>query len=129
VATTLLGVEPILDEDDLYRRLVPQFIRPDGTLSSYAFMLRGAPDPSISVDLARITTPEETAARTGKVGAGVGALRAAIPRRLGLSVRHDPQPDNGAHSLIEGTVSKAHCRQLAEAVRIVIRPAPPTGPF
>ena len=108
--------QPISDEDELYRRLVSQAIRPDGTVSSYAFMLRREPDPSISVDLARLTTPSETATRTGRLGAGVGVFLARVPRALGLHVRHDPQLDNPAHSLIEGAATKAHCRQLAEAV-------------
>jgi hypothetical protein len=116
-------LETIAGHDRLYRRLVPQHLRPDGTVNSYAFMLRGQPDPTISVDLARLTTPEETAHRTGKPGAGVGALVAEVPLALGLAVRHDPLPGNAAHSLISGASTKAHCRQLAEAVTVLIRPA------
>jgi hypothetical protein len=108
--------------DDLYRRLVGFHINPDGTVNSAAFKLDGKPDGSISVDLARLTTPERCLAVGGKPELGVGALRAEVPLDLGFAVRHDPQPENEAHALIEGEDTKAKCRQLAEKARVIIAP-------
>ncbi|MGH2352505.1 MAG: hypothetical protein ACRDI2_12160 [Chloroflexota bacterium] len=115
-------MEEIADHDHVYRRLTPHHLRPDGTVNSYAFMLYGEPDPHLSVDLAKLTTPQEAASRGRRPGTGVGSFTAAVPRSVGLTVKHDPLPENVAHSLIEGATSKEQCRRLAEAVAIVIRP-------
>ena len=71
-------------------------------MDSAAFKVRGRPDPQISVDLARLTTPQATLVRAPRPGFGLGVLVARDPRSLGLTVRHHPLPDNAAHSLIEG---------------------------
>lgn len=115
-------IEEIADDDQLYRRLVSFHINPDGTVNSAAFKLRGKPDPSLSVDLARLSTPEETASRPGTPGFGVGVLEASGPRSIGFQVRHDPFPDNPAHSLIEGENTKQKCRRLAEFTTVIISP-------
>jgi hypothetical protein len=57
------GLEQIADDDLLFRRLAPLHVNPDGTVNSAAFKLRGHPAPQVSVDLARLTTPEATLAR------------------------------------------------------------------
>ncbi len=44
------GESTISDEDALYRRLAPDWVLPDGTVTSVAFKLRGKPDNQISVD-------------------------------------------------------------------------------
>jgi hypothetical protein len=116
--------------DLLYRRLVESYFRRrDRTLTSGAFYLRGKPDPEVSVDLARLTTPEITASK--KPGSGVGQLRAEVPRHLGLDVRHDPHPEtdpeNAAHSVIVGMArtsiaDKERCRRLAHATEILLYP-------
>jgi hypothetical protein len=115
-------IEEIADNGQLYRRLVSFHINPDGTINSAAFKLRGKPDPSLSVDLARLSTPEETASRAGMPGFGVGVLEASGPRSIGFQVRHDPLPDNPAHSLIEGENTKQKCRRLAEFTTVIISP-------
>ena len=95
--------EDIADEDDLYRRLGPDHVKPDGAISRTAFMRnstvnrnRKEPDPEISVDLARLTTPALTLTRANRPAHGVGSLVAAYPRSLGLAVRHTPTEDNSA---------------------------------
>ncbi|MBO1347137.1 MAG: hypothetical protein EBE86_006960 [Hormoscilla sp. GUM202] len=114
--------EEIVDNDQLYRRLVSFHVNPDGTVNSAAFKRRGKPDNSISVDLARLTTPQETLERSGKEGFGLGVLVAIEPRSQGFDVRHDPLPDNPAHSLIEGENNKRKCRLLAEATTVIVPP-------
>ena len=55
-----MDVVDMADDDDLYRRVVPYFIVEGDRISSAAFKdRRGKPDTSISVDLARLTTPIE----------------------------------------------------------------------
>ena len=131
-----LPIREILDTDDLYRRIAANHIRRDGTLSPTAFMKSSAskgrpvPDPEISVDLAALTTPELSLRRAGrpdepdgKPNQGIVALAAGVPRRFGLTVRHDPLEEsvlnkqNPAHSLIEGNAGDgalAICDRLAE---------------
>jgi hypothetical protein len=106
--------------------LRPTWFGPDGsTVLSHAFKLRGKPDPNISVDLARLTTPEETAARGPKPGFGVGRLVAGEVRALGLAVRHDPIEGNPANALIEGAMTRLHCHLLAQATTVVLLPRRP----
>lgn len=108
----------IQDSDDLYRRIAPDHVNSDGTINSGAFKTR--PPAGISVNLARLTTPEETL--RPRPTFGLGNLQAAIPRGLGLNVRHAPVPDNDAHSLIEGQNTRAIRRQMAEAAVLLIPP-------
>ena len=116
-------MERIGDDEALYRRLVRFHINADGSVNSAAFKMRGdKPDPEISVDWSRLSTPEETLKRSGRPGLGVGSLQAGTPRTLGLSVCHRPLPDNPAHSVIIGCSTKAQCRQLADAMRLLIMP-------
>ena len=91
-------------------------------MKSVAFKLGGAPDNQISVDLARLTTPQESVGRANKSGCGLGVLQAKIPRSLDFNVEHKPIPSNPAHSQIEGQNNKQKCRLLAEATEVVIHP-------
>ena len=121
-------VETIGPGDILYRRLLyPEHVYDDGSVRPNAYYLSGRPDPQASVDLARLTSPEETAARGRRAGAGVGALLADAPLALRLVVRHKPLPDNPAHSTIEGLAdTRQHrqlCKELAEATRVIVAPS------
>jgi hypothetical protein len=116
--------DEIADDDELYRRLAPGHVDPDGSVNSAAFKVRGRPDLHISVDLASVTSPWAALARAPRPGFGLGALQVGAVRLLGFSVRRDPLPDNPAHALIEGDNDKPKCRRLARATRIVIPPAP-----
>jgi hypothetical protein len=110
----------VADDDGLYRRIVHYFVLDDGRVSSAAFKdQRGKPDPSISVDIARLTTPEACLAHAPNTSFRLGALLAAVPRALGFVVRHDPLPDNHSHALILGDNSAAKCRRLAEHTRLL----------
>jgi hypothetical protein len=112
----------IADDDALYRRIAPHCFKRDGTISSSAFMTNNVPDDQISVDLARLTTADESLARAPRPGFGLGDLLASEPRRLGFTVRHDPIPENPAHALIEGQNTKELCRRLAEKLLVLRRP-------
>jgi hypothetical protein len=114
-------VRQIEDDDELYRRLAPPFFKADGTISSSAYKLKGRPDKEISVNLAYLTTVEETL--HSRPNFGLGSLFARSPREIDLKVVHDPQnPDNESHSLIKGACTNPHCSHLAKATRILKRP-------
>jgi hypothetical protein len=114
----------IADDDQLYRRLALAQVNPDGSVNSGAYKLRGKPDSNISVDLARLSTPEESRARSPRAEDGLGMLVAGPVRALGFLVRHDPLPDNNAHSLIEGPNDRVKSRLLAEMTVLLVRPRP-----
>lgn len=107
------------DDDWLYRRLHPHCFKKDGSISSVTFMTRGYPDSEISVDLARLTTPQASVNRAGRPGFQLGQLQAISPRNLGLDVVHAPLEDNESHSLITGNRSKKTCKDLARLVEVV----------
>lgn len=115
--------EEIVDQDELYRRLSKlSHIKKNGKISSAAFKRNKQPENSISVDLARLTTPQESLDRVGEDRKDqfiLGVLVAAYPRSLGFYVRHDSLPDNLAHSLIEGENDGEKCNLLAENTILV----------
>lgn len=117
-----MEVVDIEDDDLLYRRIAPEFIKPNGELASPVYMRDGRPDDAVSVDLARFTSPAESAARGPRAtGYTLAAIRAGDLRGQGFTVRHDPQPDNPAHALIDGVRSKADIRRLLAITTIVSR--------
>jgi len=113
-------VVSITRDDNLFRRLAPDFIKPDGRVASVAYKSRKQPDPNISVNLARLSSPEAT--RASRPTFGVGSVSAAVPIDMGLTVQHDPQPDNCAHTLIRGACEMEHCYLLAEATQVILPP-------
>lgn len=120
-----MSAEPIViaDEDPLNRRIHRDHLRRNGTLSSAAFKKRGTPLTEISVDVARLTTIEDTIARGGAAGSfGVAQLLARVPRSLAFEVRHTPEVNNFSHALIVGENNDERCTLLAEASAVVRRP-------
>jgi hypothetical protein len=131
--------ETIEDEDWLYRRLPPVFVKPDGTISDKLFMRNSEanrnkkePDPDISVDWDRYATPEQSLALAERPSHGICALQAGFPRSdaLALTVMHTPDRERGnrSHASIlgnEGPRAKQRCFLLAEEVskHILIQPA------
>lgn len=108
------------DDDLLYRRFHYTALRRDGRISFDAYLRRKPttmPDPEISVDLARLTTPEKTLA-AAPPGFGLGELRAGDARRLGFKVSYKPTQKNKAHCIIEGAETEADCDRLAEITRV-----------
>jgi hypothetical protein len=116
------AVEVITIGDRLYRRLPAETIR-NGKVGRGAYYFRGAPDPSVSVDLARLTKPETTQLRAPRPERfGVGEIFASVPLSLGLTVRLDPTADNPAHCLIEGAITRAVCQTRADHTTVIIFP-------
>jgi hypothetical protein len=117
--------EVIADADELYRRLAPDFVKADGSISSAAFKRGKIPDPEVSVDLARLTTPVRCLVGADRAHFGLGVLIAAVPRRMGLTVRHAPVDGNWAHSVIEGQTDRQQPRLLAQQTRLIKWPDAP----
>jgi len=113
----------IVAGDELSRRLAPRsHLRPDGTVASNAYKINGKPDPEPSVDHARLSTPQQTAARAGRPGFVVGVLGVGEVLASGFRVRHRPTPDNPAHCTIDGNDSLDTCDRLARCTRKVLIP-------
>lgn len=122
--------EVIEGKDDLYRRIHRNCIGPDGRIEYTAFMMKEShseTDPEISVDLARLTTPDLTLAKAPtrvRPKLGVGKLSAGVPIGLGMAVTHAPSKRNRAHAIIENTGSKPKkmCYILAKSTVLTVRP-------
>ena len=105
----------ILNEDNLLRRIpthIPNYIKPDGTISSIAFAKKREED-GLSVDLERLSSYEKATLgdrryRLLRINAGV--IRNGI--NDGLDVVHNPLPENEAHSLITGNITEGKKKQL-----------------
>jgi hypothetical protein len=88
----------ITDNDLLWRRLHPDWVIPTDSgfrISSAAFK-DGRHE--VSVNLAALTTVEETLA--GFPNQGLAEIRAGVPRSLGHSIVRDPEESNPSHALI-----------------------------
>ena len=105
-----MKVELIFDQDELYRRIFSDWIKEDGTISSAGFQ-NTSDTNDMSVDLARLTTPEKTVSKYPNCG--VALLTAGFARSLDQKVLHDPLPDNIAHSTVKGIKTKSIRRKLA----------------
>lgn len=110
----------ITDKDRLLRSIQftnPDFIKPDGTPASSSFSLKKDED-GLSVDLERLTTHEESIGPRDKYR--LFMVQASFTSSLGLINEHDPKPDNYAHSLIKGNITRSIARRLAvSAIRVL----------
>lgn len=102
---------------------MPDHLYDDGKVKSNAYKRGGKPDPSISVDLAKLTTLEESIARGRRADTLAGVLTLKEIKALGLTVRHNPTDENPSHVLIEGNTTRAMCDDLAKITQVV-RPKP-----
>jgi hypothetical protein len=112
-------IEEIFDEDDLYRRFTDKYLDDNGNLSSAAFQNTTGTD-DMSVDLARLTTPERTALDNEIYG--VAMIKAGFARNNNQIVIHSPSVDNNAHSTVRGKKTRGIKKKLAESAYIILRP-------
>ena len=120
-------MEKIDAEDELYRRIFEYHHNPDtGRIASSAFMRKNKLDPEVSVYLARLSDPAKILT-AGLPRQKLVALKAAVPRAIGLDVLHQPTDEFYGHCLITGFGSawKEQCARLAEAARLVDLSQPP----
>jgi hypothetical protein len=112
------------NEDFLLRRIPisPSYIKPDGSITSFAFHLKKGED-GISTDLERLadrdtSVLDRTRFRLVKINAGF--IRNNI--NDGLDCIHNPLPENYAHSLITSRtnkISESKSRQMARNTEII----------
>lgn len=102
------------DPEQLNRRVHPEQVKPDGTVSSAAFK-----DPEMSVDRAALRRVEETL--KAHDGYGAVALIAADARALDQKVHADPTLLNPAHALVVGKKTGSISKKLAAASTWVVR--------
>ena len=109
-----MRVQEVADADDLYRRIHPSQVK-DGKLTSAAFK-----DPQLSVDLARLTTPQRSL--SGHPSYGLASITALLARSLGQEVVHNPLEVNPAHALVIGNKNLGTARSLARSATWVLLP-------
>jgi hypothetical protein len=114
-----LEKEKIHTNDRLLRRvqfLHPSFIKPDGTPTSASFSLKKG-ENGLSVDLERLADYRISILDPARFRLFV--LNASFTESLGLTNEHDPLPENPAHTLLKGEITKAISKRLAfEAKRL-----------
>jgi hypothetical protein len=113
-------MEVITNSDGLLRRIIihPSHIKPDNTISSFAFKPRKVDVDGLSVDLERLTTQE--VAIVDRTKYRLARIQASVPLSLDLVCTHAPKIENPAHSLIQGNFTQSICRQLASSAIFVI---------
>ncbi len=98
----------VLDEDFLLRRipLTPNFIKPDGSITSMAFKPSPKDLNGLSVNLKAKSSYDETVLDKEKYT--VVQVKAKFPREKELTIVPDPcppeEPENEAHALIKGLI-------------------------
>jgi hypothetical protein len=127
VTTETRVILPINDDDTLFRRIAPDFVKKDGSISTSAFKTNRVPDNEISLELEALSNPEQCANRGKTPGFAVGRLVARLPRMLGFDVYHDPLPNaeypdlnNYAHCLATGENDEEKCKRLALGTTICL---------
>jgi len=85
--------------------------------SSAAFKTKPNED-GLSVNIAALTTPEQTVEDVNKFG--VAEFPASIPMSLGYKCAYNPQPNNQAHALILGD-TKTIAKKLSKALTQVFQ--------
>jgi hypothetical protein len=100
--------DDIADTEALNRRIHPDFVRPDGSVSSQAFT-----DTELSVDRAMYWDVSETL--RGYDGYGVASIITSFARGLRQEVVADKLLLNPAHALVKGKKSKSIARALARS--------------
>jgi hypothetical protein len=87
-------------EEVLWRRVLPDWLHrePDGRVraGSHAFIDRQSGE--LSVNIAALTSIESV--RQTRPGDFILAFKAGVPRKLGLKIVRDPEPDDPSHALI-----------------------------
>jgi hypothetical protein len=106
--------EAIEDEDQLYRRVFPGFLKNHGRISSAAFKTKG----DLSVDIARLTTPHKSL--YGYPDHGLSTLSALTFRKEdNLEIYHVPTSCNYAHALVYGKITEAMAKRIASSAKLV----------
>jgi len=118
------GLEKISDEDGLYRTIHPLWIKDKG-ITSAAFKQRppldsrlvGRHSLDLSVDIARLTTPEKVL--LSHSGYGIGIITASFVLNLKLVIYHAPEPSNYAHAIVFGKITGSMAKLIARSAKLL----------
>lgn len=105
--------DEVADSETLHRRIHPDFVRPDGSVSSQAFT-----DMELSVDRGDYWEVAQTL--IGYDGFGVASVIASFARDLQQEVVPDKLLLNPAHALVKGKKTKSVARALARSASWVV---------
>ncbi len=75
----------------------------------------------MSVNLARLTTPEKTISEYPNCG--LASFLAGSARKLDQQVLHEPIPDNIAHSTVRGEKTRSIRKKLAKVSTVILLPS------
>jgi hypothetical protein len=123
----------IPDPEGLWWPIPPSWIVPDKEtgewrLSSVAFIDRRG---ELCVELSSLTTAEQSLARYPEHS--LAEVKAIVFRERGYGVIPDPLPDNIAHALVSGKITKTHDRPTPRYCRSLLpapwRPSPWPSPI
>lgn len=118
--------EAVLETDDLLRRVIstdPSFIRPDFTVTSFAFTPRkinGLQEKGLSVDISRLTTFERSIMDRSRFR--LYSVKVSHVRHFGLDCEHNPVEGNEAHALIVGEFKSSTAKKLSQGAYRVSYP-------
>lgn len=114
------SIPHVRDEEELFRRVTVKnqiVANQDGSIRLSSAIYRST-SSDISVDIASKTTPE----RSINDALALSSILARIPKGLGYPVVEDALPENPAHALIKGRITKSHARELAGKSSWAIEP-------
>lgn len=116
------SIYEITDDDYVLRRVPtdPNYIKDDGSITSFAFRTRKG-ENGLSVDVEKLSSYEKATLGSNRfrlVKLNVGQIRHDI--NDGLDVIHDPLPDNTAHALIKGKISRGKRSSLVKIAQEVL---------
>lgn len=105
------------DKESLWRRIHSSWIKryDDGTCCPSSAAFKGK---DISVDVASKTNPQKSIRNS----AALAGFLAEVPKKLGHQVVEAPVPDNPAHALIMGKVTRTEARAIVNASEWVVGP-------
>ena len=105
------------DSESLWRRIHVSWVKknPQNMYCPSSAAFKGT---DISVDIASKTTPQKSIRNS----TALAGFLAAVPKKLGHQVIEAPIPDNAAHALIKGKITKAEAHQIATSCNWVIEP-------
>lgn len=110
------------NKEILYRRFPignPNFVKPNGDLSSFVFTPSSGDKDGLSVNIASLASQEESVIDNNRFG--LTQIEAGDVRSVdNLDCQHDPKVDNYAHALIIGDISKAKSRKLTSLSKRIL---------
>ena len=114
----------IADEDDLWRRVTPDWVLRDENEGRVRPSSAAFRDPSLSVLLARDDNPDRALTGWRERGFGLAAIRAGLARSHRQTVCREPTPQDPSHAIVEGK-KKRVCDDILALAAVWVGTPPP----